>query len=54
MNKATLTIEQLLRSFPDDRESLQPYIERARVYSRECGCSLAAVFLAGSLGLLIV
>lgn len=51
---APQVLEQLLRSLPEERESLRPYVERAEAYSNECGCSMGGAFLAGSLGLLIL
>lgn len=47
-------LERLLRSFPEERESLRPYVDRANSYSNECGCSMGGAFLAGSLALVIL
>lgn len=54
MRQAIPTFEQLSRSFPEERESLRRYLERAKAYGNECGCSMGAAWLVGSLGLLIV
>ncbi len=54
MHKARHTLEGLLHSFPEERESLRPYVDRAKAYSNECGCSMGGAFLLGSLGLLIL
>ena len=51
---ATHVLDELLRSVPEERESLRPYLERAEAYSNECGCSMGGAFLAASLGLLIL
>ncbi len=52
--KARHTLERLLHSFPEERESLRPYVDRAKAYSNECGCSMGGAFMVGSLGLLIL
>jgi hypothetical protein len=53
MSRATLALEQLLRSHPEERESLRPYVDRAKAYSNECGCSMGGAFLVASLGVLV-
>lgn len=47
------TLERLLQSLPADRENLRPYVDRAKVYRNECGCSMGGAFMVISLGLLI-
>lgn len=54
MKNVILSLEQLLHSIPEDRDTLRPYFERAKSYSNECGCSMSAAFLAVSFGLLIL
>jgi VIT1/CCC1 family predicted Fe2+/Mn2+ transporter len=48
------TLELLLYSFPEERQRLRPYVDRAEAYRNECGCSMGGAFLLGSLGLLIL
>ena len=47
-------LEFLLRSFPEERQRLRPYVDRAEAYHHECGCSMGGAFLVGSLGLLML
>jgi hypothetical protein len=54
MSEAENAIERLQRAFPEERESLRPYSERAKAYSNECGCAMGGAFLVGSLALLIL
>lgn len=54
MNDATFKIENLLQAFPDNRQELLPYIDRAKDYSSECGCSMGAKFTIASLILFLV
>jgi FtsH-binding integral membrane protein len=54
MNKASLRIEQLLESFPREREEILVYVNRTKKYANECGCSLGATFLATATGVVIV
>ena len=53
MHQASLTIERLLDSFPEERENLRPYVDRAKAYANECGCTMGGVFAMVSVGLLI-
>lgn len=47
-------LAQLWRALPDERQKLGPYVEKARPYRNECGCSIGGGFLIGSLVLLIL
>ncbi|HYN82277.1 MAG TPA: hypothetical protein VES88_12300 [Gemmatimonadaceae bacterium] len=47
------TLERLLKSFPAERENLRPYVDRAKAYHNECGCSTGGAFMVVSLGLVI-
>lgn len=49
MKKSSFVIENLLISFPRDREEILHHADNMRKYSSECGCSLGALFLAASL-----
>jgi hypothetical protein len=53
MKKITFKIENMLNSFPNDREEILQYVDRAKKYSSECGCSLGAKFLIASIGIFI-
>jgi hypothetical protein len=54
MNNTENILEQLLHSFPEERENLLPYVARVKVYKNECGCSMSGAFLVGSFCLLIL
>lgn len=54
MYQSTNILERLLRSFPEERESLRPYVDRATSYGNECGCSMGGAFLVVSLALVIL
>ena len=54
MKHVILSLERLLHSIPEERDTLRPYFERAKSYSTDCGCSMSAAFLAVSFGLLII
>ncbi|MGH7497792.1 MAG: hypothetical protein ACREL3_02960 [Gemmatimonadales bacterium] len=54
MPKARSTLEHLLHSFPEERENLRPYVDRAKAFSNECGCSMGGAFMVGALGLVVV
>ncbi len=43
-------LDRLLRSLPDERHRLLPYVRRAEAYRTECGCRMGGVFLAAALG----
>jgi hypothetical protein len=47
-------LDQLWRSFPEERENLRPYVQRAQAYSSECGCAMGGAFAVISLGFLIL
>jgi hypothetical protein len=38
-------LQRLLRSRPEARTRLQPYVRRAKAYHNECGCSMSGAFL---------
>ena len=54
MKNTTVKIGNLLNSFPTDREERSRYLENAKQYSTECGCSLGAKFLATSFGVFMI
>ena len=54
MKELAFKIEEFISSFPDDREEMLSYINRAKKYSSECGCSLGAKFLMVSTAIFIV
>lgn len=43
MNKTLLKIEQLLNNSPNKEFDKSYYLEKAKKYSNECGCSLGGV-----------
>jgi hypothetical protein len=47
-------LDQLWRALPSERGNLRPYVERAKAYRNECGCSTGAVFFGASLLVLVV
>lgn len=47
-------LDQLWHTLPSERENLRPYVERAKAYRHECGCSMGAAFFGASLLLLVV
>jgi hypothetical protein len=47
-------LDQLWRTHPSDREQLRPYVEKARAYRNECGCSMGAAFFSASILILII
>lgn len=44
----------LWNALPDEREKLLPYIEKAKSYRNECGCTMGGAFAVGSIVLLIL
>lgn len=52
MDKARNVIEQVLHSYPQERERLRPYIDRIKAFSNDCGCAMGAAFMVGALILL--
>jgi hypothetical protein len=54
VRNTSVKIGNLLNSFPSDGEGRSLYLENAKKYSTECGCSLGAKFLAASIGVFIV
>lgn len=44
--------DYLLQSHPEERENLRPYLDRAKAYRNDCGCSMGGAFLLGALVLL--
>jgi VIT1/CCC1 family predicted Fe2+/Mn2+ transporter len=49
MRETATTLEQLLRAHPEQQERLRPFVDRAKRYSNECGCSMGGAFLAAAL-----
>jgi hypothetical protein len=47
-------LERLWRSLPEERESLRPFVERAKAHRNDCGCAMGGVFLVGAVVLLII
>lgn len=47
-------LDQLWRTLPSERGNLRPYVERAKAYRNECGCSTGAAFFGASLLFLVV
>jgi len=54
MKKTSFKIENLLDSFPNDREKILLYVDRVKKYSNECGCSMGAKFLMASIGIFLI
>ncbi len=54
MAKIDTQIENLLSFYPNEREELLPYIEKAKQYSTECGCAMGARFLAAAFGIFLI
>ena len=54
MRQASQTLDRLLHSFPEERENLRPYVDRAKAYSNECGCTMGGAFSVAALALVIV
>jgi hypothetical protein len=54
MKKTTFKIENLLNSFPNDREEIFLYMDKVKKYSSECGCSMGAKFLMVSIGIFLI
>ena len=47
-------LERLWHALPNERDRLQPYVEKAKAYRNECGCVMGGVFFIGAFGLLII
>ena len=47
-------LERLWRSLPEERETLRPFVERAKAHRNACGCAMGGVFLVGAVVLLII
>ena len=47
-------LEYLLRSRPEQRDRLQPYVRRAKAYSNECGCAMSGAFLVVAMALVMI
>lgn len=47
-------LAELWNALPDERERLLPYIEKAKSYRNECGCTMGGAFAVGSIVLLIL
>lgn len=54
MHRAKDPLAQLLDAQPEKRESLRPYVARAKSFRNECGCAMGGIFFAASLGFLIL
>jgi len=54
MKKNTFKIENLLSSFPNDRQEIHLHVDRLKKYKDECGCSMGAKFLIASMGIFII
>jgi hypothetical protein len=44
----------LWSALPEEREKLLPYVEKAKSFRNECGCTLGGVFAVGSMVLLVL
>ena len=53
MRRSETVLDTLLRSLPDEREHLRPYIDRAKALSSECGCSMGGAFMVTALALVV-
>jgi hypothetical protein len=53
-SNALLALDQLVRALPGERERLRPYLDRARAFSSECGCSLGGAFLTAALAGIVI
>lgn len=42
-------LERLLTAFPERREALLPYVERAKRYRNDCGCAMSGAFLIAAI-----
>ena len=47
-------LDHLWRTLPSERGALLPYVEKAKAYRNECGCSTGAGFFGASLVFLVV
>jgi len=41
-NASSETLSRLWAEFPAERETLRPYVDRAKSYRNECGCAMGA------------
>jgi VIT1/CCC1 family predicted Fe2+/Mn2+ transporter len=46
-------LERLWQALPNERDTLHPYVEKAKGYRNECGCMMGGAFFIGALTLLI-
>lgn len=53
MKRPIVTIDDLLRRWPERRRELLPYADKARRYANECGCAHGAAFLTIALALVV-
>jgi hypothetical protein len=51
---AHATLNYLWTAFPSESENLRPYIERAKAYRNDCGCTLGGIFVVGTFAALIL
>jgi hypothetical protein len=47
-------LERLLRSRPEARNRLLPYVRRAKTFHNECGCAMSGAFLVAALSLAFI
>jgi hypothetical protein len=53
MRHSESVLDRLLRSLPDERERLRPYVDRAKALSSEFGCSMGGAIMVAALALVI-
>ncbi len=54
MTKKVAFSERLWLTMPDERPKLQPYIEKAKLFRNECGCTMGGFFLVATFVCLIL
>jgi len=53
-NASSETLSRLWAEFPAERESLRPYVDRAKSYRNECGCAMGGKFAVAAFAVLIL
>ena len=53
MRRSESVLDRLLRSMPNEREQLRPYVDRAKALSSECGCSMGGALMVAALALVL-
>lgn len=48
------TLSHLWATFPAERETLRAYVDRAKAYRNDCGCTLGGIFVVVTLAILIL